>query len=467
MTLAQLKALAKRGESESLEFKASTANLNAGMQTACAFLNSEHGGTIIFGIKDNGQIIGQEVSDKTRKEIATEFNRIEPYAKIDVKYVQITDDRQAIVMLVKPGEKAPYSYDGRSYIRNQSTTGRMAKEEYIYLYNQNNQTLWESLTNNTCKLSDLDRSRIKDIVRMAIYERRLPESASKGNISDILEKLGLIVDGKLTNAAVILFCKNEDKQFIQANMKLARFRGVDKTSFIDTKNFKSNAFDLYDKAMDFLAFCLPVAARIEPGNPIRVEEPAIPYKVLREAVTNALVHRDYSHRGGSIDVAVYDDRVNISNIGALPKGVLLNQLSKEHRSIQRNPLIANVFYLCGKIEKWGRGTIDMIEDCKKVGNPVPIYEEIGGSFSITLPLKKPMHTIIYEEPQKVDPSTLTERQREIIDVLQQEPLKAPQIMKKISIKVLDRTIQRELTKLKNMGLIKSEGKTKTTVWSLN
>jgi len=297
-------------------------------------------------------------------------------------------------LLVNPGEKAPYSYDGRAFIRNQSTTMRMSKEEYIYLHNQNNPPLWESLTSNTCKLSDLDRNRIREVVRKAVAAKRLPESAIDLSIPDILKKLSLIVNDKLTNAAVILFCKNEIKQFMQSQLKLARFKGTNKTEFLDNKMFKANAFDLYDKAMDFLNFSLPVAARIVPGNPERVEEPAIPYSVLREAVTNAFVHRDYSNAGGSIDIAIYDDRVNISNIGSLPKGVLLSQLFKEHRSIPRNPLIANVFYLCGRIERWGRGTLDMIQDCKNAGNPLPIYEESGGSFSLTLPLKEPIRNVI-------------------------------------------------------------------------
>lgn len=466
MKIAQLKALAKHGESENLEFKTSTSSLNSGMQTVCAFLNSDHGGAVIFGVKDNGQIVGQEVTDKTRKDIAVELNKLEPHAKIDVKYIHVADDRQVIVFLVRPGEKAPYTYDGRPFIRNQSTTMRMPKEEYIYLHNQNNQTLWEGLTNNTCKVSDLDRNKIKEIVRMAVFEQRLPESALSASIPDILKKLELIVDGKLTNAAVILFCKNEQKQFIQSNLKLARFKGTDKSEFLDTKTFRADAFDLYDKAMAFLGFNLPVVARIEPGNPKRVEEPAIPYKVLREALVNAFVHRDYSNTGGSVDVAVYDDRVNISNIGSLPKGVLLNQLAKEHPSIQRNPRIAHVFYLCGKIEKWGRGTLDMIQDCKRVGNPLPIYKEIGGSFSITLPLKEPMRTIIYQEPQKIDYAKLTDRQKHIIKSLQRGPLKTPQIMDKMPMTLTDRTMQLELAKLKKMGLIQSTGKTKATIWYL-
>ena len=394
MKIAQLKALIKSGESEVLEFKTSTGSISSGMQTVCAFLNSKNGGTVVFGVKDNGQIIGQAVTDKTYKDIAIELNKIDPYAKIEIEYVNIDDSFQVIVFSVDPGEKAPYTYDSRPFIRNQSTTMKMPKDEYIYLHNQNNSTLWESLTNNTCKITDLDKNKIKETVRMAVFERRLSESAISASIPDILKKLRLIIDNKLTNAAVILFCKNEDKQFMQSTLKLARFKGTDKTEFLDTKMFIGNAFDLYDKAMDFLNFNLPVAARIEPGKSERVEEPIIPYNVLREAVTNALVHRDYSNSGGSVSIAIYDDRINITNTGALPKGVVLSQLSKEHPSIQRNPLIAHVFYLCGKIEKWGRGTLEMIQDCKKIGNPAPEFEEIGGSFSITLYFKKSIRTIV-------------------------------------------------------------------------
>ena len=463
MTRSQLNALVKKGESETLEFKNSTGSISSGMQTACAFLNSDRGGTIIFGIKDNGQIIGQEVTDKTLKEIAVELNKIEPRTKIKIEYIKIENNRQVIVFRVNPGEDAPYTYDGRPFVRNQSTTMRMAKEEYMYIHHQHNPTLWENLTSSKCTLKDLDRNRIQEVVRMAVGWRRLPETAIKASISDILKKLELVADEKLTNAAVILFCKSEEKEFMQSNLKLARFQGTDKTKFLDIKMFRANAFDLYDKAMDFLTFNLPVAAWIEPGNPIRVEEPAIPYNVLREAVTNALIHRDYSHAGGSLDIAIYDDRVNISNIGALPKGVLLSQLSKQHPSIQRNPLIAHVFYLCGKIEKWGRGTLDMIKDCKQAGNPIPIYEEVGGSFSVTFPLKESLS----RSPQLLKSSVLlTDRQKEIIEILKNGPLKMSQIMEKMSIKLNDRVMQLELSKLKKTGVVKSMGRTKTTVWAL-
>jgi len=469
MKLAQLILLVKKGESEQLEFKSTTSNIVAGIQTLCAFLNSEKGGSVVFGVTDYGDIKGQNVSDSTKKNIANELNKIEPRPspKVDVIYVPIKNNNEVIILKTKAGENAPYTYDGRAYVRNQSTTSRMSKEEYVYLHNQNNQTLWESLTGNTCKLSDLDLNRIKEMVRMAVYEKRMPESAMSESIPDVLQKLEIAVNGKLTNAAVVLFCKNENKQFLQCNIKLARFKGIDKTEFLDTKTFRGNAFDMYDKAMDFLSFTLPVAARIEDNNPTRVETPAIPYKVLREAVTNAIIHRDYSQAGGSISIAVYDDRVNISNIGALPKGVELNQLSKEHQSILRNPLIAQVFYLCGKIEKWGRGTIEMINDCKKVGNSPPKYEEIGGGFSLTLPLKESINSVIKQQLSDHDLSKLTDRQKKIIEILRQGALTTTQLIKKMRSKLTTRTMQLELVKLRELNLIKSTGKTKATLWLLS
>ena len=113
------------------------------MQTVCAFLNGSRGGTVIFGVKDDGKIVGQKVSDKTRKEIAVELNKIEPHAKINVSYVKFMGELQVVLMQVDPGEDAPYSYDGRPYTRNQSTTVRMTKDDYIHLYNQNNPASWE------------------------------------------------------------------------------------------------------------------------------------------------------------------------------------------------------------------------------------------------------------------------------------------------------------------------------------
>ena len=100
---------------------------------------------------------------------------------------------------------------------------------------------------------------------------------------------------------------------------------------------------------------------------MRIDSPAIPIRALREALINAFCHRDYSSRGGSIDIAIYDDHVEIANIGPLPADITVDELSKRHRSFPRNPLIAHVLYACGMIERWGRGTLDILALCNKQG----------------------------------------------------------------------------------------------------
>lgn len=434
------------------------------MKTVCAFLNSESGGTLIFGVQDNGKIIGQDISDATLKNIGVHLEKIKPYSKIDIEKVKVSGNRKCIVFRVNPGDTPPYFYDGKPYKRNQSMTVGMTHEEFMYLYNKHNPSVWENLPNNSCTIKDLDRNKIKEVVKQAIEQYRLKNSEINDSIPGILKKLRLIVDNKVTNAGVILFCKNPIKQLVQSNIKLARLAGIDKSEFIDQKFYQGNALDLYDKALDFLHFSLPVSARIKEGNPNRVEVPFIPYKVLREAIANALVHRDYSIPGGSVSIAIYDDRVTISNAGSLPKGIKLSQLSKEHDSVLRNPNLAHVFYICGKIERWGRGTIEMINECKKVGNPIPKFEETENSFSVTFPYKTSIRQFAYFKI--IDEVKLSTRQKEILTILQQAPHTRQELMNTMNTSVTDRTIQLELSKLKKMNFIKSEGKGKATVWHI-
>ncbi len=437
------------------------------MQTASAFLNSDHGGMVIFGVKDNGQILGQEVTDKTKKEIAFELSKIEPHANIDVEYVRIDEKRFVIVLVVPEGPLAPYVYDGRPFMRSQSTTQRMPQEKYInMLHNRSSSSIaWDRLTTNDCTVKDLDSKRIRKIVDSAVSEGRLPREALRASIDEILKKFELLVDGKLVNAAVVLFCKNERKQFMQSNLKLARFKGITKSEFLDEKSLRGNIFDLYDQAMIFLGNYLPVGARLEEGSALRVTTPAIPYQVLREAVINALCHRDYSMLGGSIAIAIYDDRVEIISSGKLPSPIKLKDLTKKHASYPRNQLIANVLYACHMIERWGRGTQEMVELCKQSGNPVPQFEEVTGGLWITLPLREPIPRIVFESTL---PAQLTDRKKEILEILKEGPLSREQIMERLKKPVSARTIQLELFNLKALGFVISQGteRGRFVIWSL-
>lgn len=120
----------------------------------------------------------------------------------------------------------------------------------------------------------------------------------------------------------------------------------------------------------------------------REEELSIPYKALREAVINALCHRDYSNVGGSTGIAIYDDRIEIINTGKLPKGIDINNLTSPHKSIPNNPLIANVLYRRKMLESWGRGLDLMYSECKRVGLPIPTLSDNQGEVVVTFYLKE-------------------------------------------------------------------------------
>lgn len=463
MNLEDIKSLVKKGESETLEFKTSTGEIRAACQTLCAFLNGK-GGTVLIGVEDRGKIIGQNISDKTQQEMAREISKLEPHADIDVTYVSLDDRRQVILITAGQGENAPYVYDDRPFFRALSSTSRMPREKYERLIQEKRPSSisWEKLTLNDATLIDLDETRIQQVVDIAVKERRLSKMAIRADTKEILKKLNLIVDDKLRNASVILFCKNEDHQFIQAQLKMARFRGINKNEFIDNKAVRGNIFDLYESAMSFLESYLPVSGKIEVGNPFRVDTLAIPYEVLREALVNALCHRDYSSPGGSISLAIYDDRVEIGNTGRLPEDITLKDLTKEHESHPRNPLIAEVLFACKMIERWGRGTQDIVDFCKKAGNPKPKFVEMTGSFTVVLPFKEPIGGGYTEKK----PIELTERQREILKILEKSPYNSAQIAEKIKNFPSRRIVQLDLTKLEKQGLVKREGESRSISWKL-
>ena len=168
-----------------------------------------------------------------------------------------------------------------------------------------------------------------------------------------------------------MFCKNEKKQFIQSQLRLARFKGTGKDEFIDNKIYRGNIFYLYDKAISFLNNYLPISGKIDNETPVRVDTPAIPFKVLRESIINALSHCDYSIRGGAVNIAVYDDRVEVNNAGGLPAGITVEKLKSKHSSYPRNPLIAKVLYAAGYIEMWGWGIEKILSLSVAAGNPEP------------------------------------------------------------------------------------------------
>jgi len=168
----------------------------------------------------------------------------------------------------------------------------------------------------------------------------------------------------------------------QCIVRMARFKGNDKTEFIDNRQVTGNAFELYKQAQLFFMAHLPVAGKILPGVYERVDKPLYPPEALREAIANALCHRDYNISSGSIGIAIYDNRLELSSTGELRFGLKPEDLFKPHPSYPWNPIIARVFYLRGIIETWGRGTLKIKELTDEANLPCPEFENRMGEFIV-------------------------------------------------------------------------------------
>jgi ATP-dependent DNA helicase RecG len=320
------------------------------------------------------------------------------------------------------------------------------------------QQRWEN-TASDLTLNDLDLSEIAETGRAAIASGRLEASISS-DPGDLLDRLGVRANGRILNAAVISFGKRLVPQYPQCQLRLARFRGTTKTEFIDQSQIHGHALSLLRQALEFLRRHLPVAGRIEPGLFERVDEPLFPLLALREALVNAVCHRDYSLAGGAVSVAIFDDRLEIWSDGTLPFGISVDQLRRDHLSRPRNPLISEVFYRRGLVERWGRGTQRIIELCVQAGHPEPDFVEQGGAVGVRfLPSG-------YIAPHRIS-HDLSARQRKVLLVLASgESMAFSALRAKAAPNTPERTLRDDLLHLKRLDLIGSTGRGRGAVWFL-
>jgi len=379
----ELRKLVSGGESERIEFKRSTGQRTEAAKAVCAMLNGL-GGFVVFGVSNNGELLGQEVGLKTLEDITAELRRIEPPAFPDVETIHLKKGNAAVLLTV-PGGGGPYTFDGRAYLRHGPTTRVMPRNEYERRLVERLHTTrrWENEpVADGVSIKDLDAEEIKVTLDNAIRLGRL-EPTDRRDLESTLRGLELIRGGDLLNAAVALYGKSDRLKTIypQMGIRLARFRGRDRLAdFADNRQYWGHAFALLRRAESFLMDHVPIAGRVIPGKMIREDIPWYPPRATREALANAFCHRDYAIPGGAVAVSLYDDHLEITNPGSFHFGITPENLSKPHESRPWNPIIASsVFYRAGIIERWGSGTLNIVDWCSENGNPPPKWREEAGS----------------------------------------------------------------------------------------
>lgn len=461
MHLDQIREIVAGGESERLELKRSTGQRSDAAKTMCAMLNGE-GGFVLFGVTDSGEIVGQDVSARTLEDVVHEVQRIEPPAFPEVTTTTLENGRSVIVVRVSGGG-GPFTYDGRPYHRQGPTTSVMPRPRYerLLLERMHSAHRWENQPAIGLTVADLDHAEIRRTVEEAIRRQRMEDPGTR-DPAEILLGLGLLRGEHLTNAAVVLFGRSERlmSSYIQCTLRMARFRGHDKSILLDNRQEIGHAFDLFIRAQRFLRDHLPVAGRIVPSLFERIDDPLYPTEALREALANALCHRDYSIGGGAVSLAIYDDRLEISSTGALPFDLTPADLLRPHASRPWNPLIAQAFYRRGIIESWGRGTIKMAELMERAGLVPPEFESAAGEVVVRF---RPTG---YVPPSRVG-HDISPLQQDILSVLATAgPLRLQEIGGTLTVSVARRTLQDNLQLLRHLGLVSLQGDRRAARWSL-
>ncbi|MCK4859628.1 MAG: putative DNA binding domain-containing protein [Candidatus Omnitrophica bacterium] len=426
-------------ESEKIELKKSTAELRQGLEDLCAFANSGTG-TLYFGISDKGKIIGQEITDNTLKKVSTTIlSLIEPRLYPNI-YVEKMDEKDILVVEVKNSPEKPYFYKGKAYKRLGTTNAYLSRYEIEkYLYERENPAYRFDKTIIKEYKKGAALKTLKWFLKKAKEERNLPINLSESK-NIILNKLGLLTQDKLNFAGLMAFGKEIQSYFPDTIIKCALFEGIDKTRrILDHIEIKDNIFNQIDYAENFILRNIRKSAWINPQTGRREEQYELPYLAIREAIANAVAHRDY-RISSHIDVAIFDDRVEVWSPGGLSLGMKMKDLLKKHISVLRNPLIAEVLFLARYIERWGTGIDKMNRLMQEYILSIPKYEEISGNFVIIFRRKEigakedaQIKTQVAEQVAEQVTEQVTEQVRKLLSICKKEPLSSKELMLKLGL----------------------------------
>lgn len=358
-------------ESETKELKCSWQDTN--LKTLCAFANSS-GGAIYNGVGDDGEICGIHNAKKIMEDIP---NKIVSKLGIIANVILKNERGKDVILVSVEKSETPISYNGKYYIRSGSTTHELGGKELTKFLLSKSINNWDEYVVPSATLQDINPDTIKLFKNLA--GERLPFVKNKINISSFLEKLNLSKKDGLTRASLLLFGLNPKKHFVSSFIRIGRFD--ESGELISNDTFEGNLFEQVENCISVLKSKYLIA-QVKFDGIYRKDVLEFPERVIREAIINAVIHRDYI--GAHTQIKIFPKRITIWNEGGLPGGLTIDDLKKEHPSRPRNELLADIFFKAGLIDTWGHGTLKMISLCKEAGLPEPRFSEEAGGFSVSL-----------------------------------------------------------------------------------
>jgi ATP-dependent DNA helicase RecG len=370
-----LAVILSEGESYTAEFK-KIADKSL-LSEVCAFANAS-GGRVFIGVDDSGRVVGTDVSNVARSRIQDTIGKIEPYLSVTL---EVRDN--IIVLTVPEGMHKPYSCPAGFYLRSGPNSQKLSRDSIIEFFQSEGRVRYDEVIRDDLPITE----RFNE----AAYKRYIKTA----KISDVLEREAILKNlncagisgGKFcfTNAGALFFRVNdEDILFRHAGILCALYKGTDKAYILDAKELNGDIVSNVDDAIVFLKKHLRVSYKIEGLRRENILE--LPEDALREAVVNAVCHRDYFEKGARVMVEIFDDRVDIVSPGGVCKGITSENFGTV--SITRNSTIASMFYRIHYIEQMGTGIGRMRDATRKANVAAPEFK-FSGFFKVTFKRNDP------------------------------------------------------------------------------
>jgi ATP-dependent DNA helicase RecG len=440
-------------ESQNIEFKQIWKDEY--LKTISAFANSG-GGKLYVGVDDDGNIIGIDNAKKLLEDIP---NKVRDILGIMVDVNFMLDEDKEYLEIITDKYPYPISYKGSYYYRSGSSTQELkgAALDKFLLSRQGKK--WDGVPVPYFGFDDLDPFAFKLFRQKASKKKRIDAELLKESDEVLVDKLHLKEGAYLKRAATLLFAKDPQKYVTGSTIKIGYFKSNSDLVYQDV--IEGNLFEQVDKAME-LIFTKYLKAIISYEGVQRVESFPISELAFREALINAVVHKDYSSQQ-TIQISVYDDKLLMWNAGDLPPHWTIDTLIQKHNSEPHNPAIAAPFFLAGYIESWGRGIEKIVDESQKFNGITPQFRWLNG-----------LWVEFYFDTNKSLPNRLGEKLGEKLGETQKNIIKLMQGNQKIAITVLaselgisTTAIEKHIKILKEQNIIQRIGGAKGGYWEIS
>ena len=335
------------------------------LEWVCCFANGQ-GGKLYIGVDDSGNVIGLPNANELMETIPNKIlNTMSIVADVNL----LEEDGKQYIEIIISNYPMGISYKGNYYIRSGSTRQLLKGTALESFLLKRRGAAWDNLPFPAFTMEDVNENAVNHFRKKARKKGRISSTLLDEPTDVLLDKLHLINNGYLTNAAILLFSNNPDKYQLGSYIKIGYFETDADLMYQDEVH--GSLIEQIDKAIELIYFKY-MKAKITYKGVQRQERYFVPEDALREALLNAICHKQYQS-GIPIQVSVYEDKLYIANIGSLPENWTVNNLLNKHASKPYNPNIAHVFYLAGFIESWGRGIEKIRKALKEEELPMPEF----------------------------------------------------------------------------------------------